>query len=188
MATWIWVGIVVALLLVIGLAIWAAMDRRRSRGLRDQFGPEYDLALRQADDRRAAEAELEARRERRAGISLRPLAPETRSVFLERWRDAQARFVDSPSTALEEADVLVLELLRERGYPSADFEQRAADISVDHPDVIRNYRAAHAVSTEASAGDADTERLRQGLVHFRALFDELLWDDTGSVEAERRAG
>lgn len=184
MESWIWIVIAVAVVVVIALVAWAMTRKRRTEDLRRQFGPEYDVAMTEADSRRAAEAELEARRERRERLALRPLSAKSRERYTTSWRDVQARFVDAPAVALQSADVLVTELMRERGYPTGDFEQRAADISVDHPDVVKNYRMAHTVSTEASTDGADTERMRQGLVHYRALFDELLEQDTSDTDHE----
>jgi hypothetical protein len=186
METWMWIVVAVVALALVGLVAWAAATRRRTETLRRQFGPEYEAVVSDAEDRRAAEAELEARRERREHLSLRPLSPESLERFALSWRELQARFVDAPAAAIQEADVLVCELMRERGYPTVDFEQQAADVSVDHPDVIRNYRAAHAISAEAAGGSVDTERMRRGIVYYRALFDELLEAD-GELE-NRRAG
>lgn len=185
MEAWMWIVIAVAVLAVIALVAWAMMRKRHTEDLRQQFGPEYDVAMTEAENRRTAEAELEARRERRERLTLRSLTPESRDRYARQWRDVQARFVDSPAVSLQSADLLVAELMRERGYPTGDFEQRAADVSVDHPEVVRNYRMAHTVSQEASSGSADTERMREGLVHYRALFDELLEDDT--VDTDREA-
>lgn len=185
MESWMWIVIAVAVLAVIALVAWAMMTRRRTEDLRRQFGPEYDVAMTEAESRRSGEAELEARRERRERLTLRALKPETRDRYAQQWRDVQARFVDSPAVALQSADLIVTELMRERGYPTGDFDQRAADISVDHPEVVRNYRMAHTVSQEAANDAADTERMRQGLMHYRALFDELLEDDT--VDTDREA-
>lgn len=185
MEAWMWIVIAVAAVVAIALVAWAMMSKRRTDHLRQQFGPEYDVAMSEAESRRSAEADLEARRERRERLRIRPLPPESRDRYAEKWRDVQARFVDSPALALQTADVLVSELMLERGYPAAaDFEQRAADVSVDHPEVVRNYRMAHTVSQEATHDAADTERMRQGLVHYRALFDELLEDETTTTDQE----
>jgi hypothetical protein len=184
MEAWIWIVIAVAAVVVIALVAWLMMTRRRTEGLREQFGPEYDATVTEAESRRSAEAELEARRERRERLTLRALTPETRDRYAQQWRDVQARFVDSPAVALQSADLLVTELMRDRGYPTNDFEQQAADVSVDHPEVVRNYRSAHTISEESSSGSADTERMREGLVHYRSLFDELLEEDTPDTDRE----
>jgi hypothetical protein len=172
MDTWVWIAIAAVAVIAL-LAIWAAARKRRRRTseLREGFGPEYDRTVEEAGSRRRAESELSEREKRREELDITPLAPGTRDRFADRWHTVQERFVDDPNGALKDAHALVIEVMRERGYPTDDFEQRAADVSVDHPHVVENYRAAHAISER---GDADTEEQRQGLVHYRALFDELL--------------
>jgi hypothetical protein len=173
MDTWVWIVIAAAAVVVVLLAVWAAArKKRRTSELREGFGPEYDRTVEEAGSRRRAESELAEREKRREALDITPLAPGARDRFADRWRTVQERFVDDPSGALNDAHVLVIEVMRERGYPTDDFEQRAADVSVDHPNVVENYRAAHAISERGD--DADTEEQRQGLVHYRALFDELL--------------
>jgi hypothetical protein len=173
MDTWVWIVIAAAAVVVL-LAIWvvARSKRRRSSELREGFGPEYDRTVEETGSRRRAESELSEREKRREALDITPLAPGARDRFADRWRTVQERFVDDPNGALNDAHALVLEVMRERGYPTDDFDQRAADVSVDHPNVVENYRAAHAISERGD--DADTEEQRQGLVHYRALFDELL--------------
>jgi FtsZ-interacting cell division protein ZipA len=170
------VVIVVIALLVAGLLV---MRQRRSQQLQEGFGPEYERTVEErGGDRRAAEAELQERRQRRDQFEVRELDPAARDRYGERWRAAQRRFVDEPGPAVGEADALVMEVMRDRGYPVADeFEQRAADVSVDHPQVVEHYRAAHGISARATAGEASTEDLRQAMVHFRALFVDLLGTD-----------
>jgi hypothetical protein len=170
----VWVVIAVAAVIVVAVVVAAAMRARRSRGLRDRFGPEYDRVAANAPTRREAEAELAERQERREQLDIRPLPPDVRDRFFDAWRDTQARFVDDPEEAVVEADALIQEVMRARGYPVADFEQRAADVSVDHPEVVNNYRAAHGIRTAYDRGNATTEDLRQALKHYRALFEELL--------------
>jgi hypothetical protein len=165
---WLLVVVIVVLLCLVG---YLAYRQQRSARLREGFGPEYDRVVRERGDRGAAENELAQRRERRRRFDIRPLEPAARERFAERWRTTQAEFVDQPASALAEADTLVAEVMRERGYPVEDFEQQAADVSVDHPEVVEHYRAAHAVQADRGAS---TEDLRQALVHYRALFDELL--------------
>jgi len=170
----IWVLVAVLVVLVVVLAV-LLMRSRRSQRLQDDFGPEYERTVEERGDRREAEAELAHRRERREQLDIRPLEPDARERYAERWQAAQRRFVDQPAPAVGEADALVSAVMSERGYPVSDeFEQRAADISVDHPVVVEHYRAAHAISLRATDGEAGTEDLRQAMVHFRALFDELL--------------
>jgi hypothetical protein len=172
MDTWVWIVIAVAVVaVVVLLAMWLAARKRRTSQLREGFGPEYERTVDEVGSRRKAESELSDREKRREELDIRPLAPGARDRFADRWRTVQERFVDNPNSALNEAHVLVVEVMRERGYPTEDFEQRAADVSVDHPHVVENYRSAYAI-TERS--DADTEDQRKAMVHYRALFDELL--------------
>src|SRR3954453_7769378 len=175
--------VIVALLVVVGLLVWR---QRRSAALRDGFGPEYDRVVEERGDQRAAEAELRERRDRRRSYDIKPLGAAARDRYAERWRATQAKFVDEPAPALTDADALVGEVMRERGYPVEDFEQQAADVSVDHPTVVEHYRQAHAVH---SARRASTEDLRQAMVHYRALFAELLEpparDDEQTMRSER---
>ena len=152
------------------------------------FGPEYDRTVEEAGDRRAAETELRERTERRAGFDVVPLEPEARTRYVEAWRNTQAQFVDEPVEATREADRLITSVMRDRGYPVDDFEQRAADISVDHPQVVDDYRAAHAIAAANDRSEASTEDLRQALVHYRSLFEELLEDrhpDRSTTEEAR---
>ena len=163
--------LVVVLLAIVGVLVY---QRRRSAQLQQGFGPEYDRAVEEHGDQRAAESELLERRQRRSRFEVRPLGAAARDRYAERWRATQAQFVDQPASALGDADTLVAEVMRERGYPVEDFEQQAADVSVDHPTVVEHYRKAHAIQTRSRAS---TEDLRQALVHFRALFTELLGPD-----------
>jgi hypothetical protein len=188
METWIWVLIIVGIVVVVGLVAWAAMvasRRRRTDTLRTQFGDEYDRAVQTAETPREGESELEQRRRRVEMLDIRPLAPGTRARYAEEWRGVQARFVDDPQGALAAADALVTQVMRERGYPMDDFEQRAADISVDHPRTVTNYRSAHDITTRIGDEDADaeTEDMRQAMVHYRSLFDELLEEADEAGEA-----
>ena len=166
--------LVIALVAAIGAAVWLYMRNRQTAALQDRFGPEYDHALAENRDQRQAERELKEREERVDHLNIRPLEREERDRFAERWRAVQARFVDDPNGATQDGDELVGELMATRGYPIGDFEQRAADVSVHHPRVVEHYRAAHTIAVRSSRGDADTEQLRQALVHYRALFEDLL--------------
>jgi hypothetical protein len=163
---------VAAVVVLVSLA-WQAMARRRTSRLRGQFGPEYDRTVETTDSRRKAEAELAAREERREQLTIRPLTPTARARYSELWRNVQAQFVDDPSTAVTSADSLIQSVMSDRGYPVADFDQRAADVSVDHPDVVENYREGHRLARGRN-GENPTEDLRQAMRHYRALFDELL--------------
>jgi FtsZ-interacting cell division protein ZipA len=174
---------VVALALVLAL-VWVTMQRRRREHLKRRFGPEYDQTVQHRKDLREAERELEARERRVAKFDIRPLSREDAARFTEAWRQTQARFVDDPQGAVTDADRLVTELMDARGYPISDFAQRAADISVDHPRVVVNYRAARAIAERHAHGEASTEDLRQALVHYRELFSDLL--ETQGEEPERQ--
>lgn len=171
------VWVLIALVLI-GAIVWITMNRMRSQKLRQRFGPEYDRTIREQGNIRKAEAALEARAKRVAKLHIRPLSPADAERFDSAWRGIQARFVDDPRGAVTEADRLVGELMAARGYPVGEFEQRVADISVDHPDVVMNYRAAREIAVQHSAGKATTEDLRQAMVHYRALFRDLLETDT----------
>jgi cytoskeletal protein RodZ len=178
----VWIVIAVVAVLVVGALVWVAMNNRRTEQLREQFGPEYDRTVEQTGDRRDAESELAERRARREDLDIRPLDAATRQRYAEQWRDVQARFVDEPAAALTQANGLVIMVMRDRGYPTEDFEQRAADVSVDHPQVVENYRAANTISERVDSDRASTEDMRQGLVYYRSLFAELLDEsDQGTV-------
>ena len=166
--------LVIALVAAIGAAVWLYMRNRQTAALQNRFGPEYDRALAEHRDQVQAERELKERQDRVEHLNIRPLENEERDRYAERWRTVQARFVDDPNGATDDADELVGEVMATRGYPVGDFEQRAADVSVHHPRVVEHYRAAHAIAVRNSRGDADTEQLRQALVHYRALFEDLL--------------
>jgi uncharacterized protein YneF (UPF0154 family) len=168
--------VVIVVLLLVGGAVAARLGarRRRTKQLKDRFGPEYDRAIETHGGRKEAEAKLEERRERREGLEIRQLEPEQQERFSEEWRRVQGRFVDAPQEAVRESDHLVKEVMRQRGYPIEDFDQRADDISVDHPHVVENYRAAGRIAERNERGEASTEDLRQATVHYRDLFEELL--------------
>jgi|SRR5689334_10836514 hypothetical protein len=166
--------VVVIAFLVIAITAYLAMRRRRSLMLRERFGPEYDRVVRREGDVRKGEGVLEFRQKRRERFELRTLSPVDRSSFEQRWNEVQARFVDDPKGAVTVADSLVMEVMQARGYPVGDFEQRASDISVDHPVVVENYRSAHDIALRHNRGQASTEDLRKAMVHYRTLFQELL--------------
>jgi len=173
-------GIVIVAAAVAVIA-WLLLRKRRTERLRDRFGPEYDRAVRDKGEVRKAEAALEARQARVARLHIRPLESADAARFSREWRSVQALFVDDPKAAITNADRLVGEVMHARGYPVGDFEQRVEDISVDHPDVVRNYRAAHDIALDHASGRTSTEDLRQAMVHYRALFTDLL----GAQTAER---
>lgn len=174
MPVWGWVLVALAAAGVVGFVVWRALADRRTRHLREQFGPEYDRLARTHGDRRQAEGELVAREKRREQLDIRPLSPSAQREYAQRWQIVQTEFVDSPPDAIDAADGLVTSVMTDRGYPMDDFEQRAADVSVDHADVVENYRRARAISQQSRRGTATTEDLRQAMQHYRALFDELL--------------
>jgi len=184
MDTWVWVVIAVAVVVVVLAVVWAATRARRSHDLKEQFGPEYDRVAADAPSKRQAEAELRERQERREALEIRPLERHARASYLREWEDVQARFVDDPAAAVADADSLIARVMRDRGYPVEDFETRAADVSVDHPDVVENYRAGHGIATAHSRGNAGTEELRHAVKHYRALFEELV-ESRGAEEAAR---
>jgi hypothetical protein len=169
--------LIAALAVVLAAVITAFVlqRKRRTERLRTQFGSaEYARAMDQGGDRRKAEAALEERAQRVEAFHVRPLTAGDRERFVESWRGVQARFVDAPAGAVSEADQLLGDVMSTRGYPVADFEQRAADISVDHPVVLQNYRTAHEIALRLGGGKATTEDLRQAMVHYRTLFEELV--------------
>jgi len=166
--------LVILVIVAIGAVAWTMLQRRRTGNLRERFGPEYDHTIHELGGQREAEAELESRQKRVEGLNIRPLETAERDQFVTAWRSTQAQFVDEPTAAIAAADRLVAEVMRARGYSIGDFEQRAADISVDHANVLANYRAAHAIALANERGEANTEDLRQAMVHYRALFEDLL--------------
>ena len=167
----------VAFALVAAVAAWFYSRQRRSRLLRERFGPEYDRVIRQEGNIRRGEGVLEFRERRREELEIHPLSAAARNDFANRWNGVQAHFVDDPEGSVAEADRLVSEVMEARGYPVINFEERAEIISVDHPRVVENYRAAHRIATGPTQGQTTTEGLRKAMVHYRSLFDELLHDE-----------
>jgi len=186
------IAIIVAVIVLVVGAIIVFAQRRRTEKLRSRFGPEYERSVAESGDRRRAEAQLEKRAERVEKFHLRPLAAEDRSRFTEQWDRVQAHFVDAPAGAVAEADQLLGDIMATCGYPMGDFEQRAADISVDHPVVVQNYRSAHDIAVRQAKGQATTEDLRRAMIHYRALFEDIVYDrkeavkDRGPVVVDRR--
>lgn len=177
MPTWSWIVIAVVVVVIVLLAVVVAasmMRQKRSERLKDQFGPEYEHTVEKAGGQRAAERELLARERKHNKLDIKELAPESRVRYVEAWGVTQAGFVDDPSKSVGDADRLVTEVMRERGYPVDDFEQRAADVSVDHPKVVEHYRAAHILHLAQEQGEIGTEAQREALVHYRALFERLV--------------
>lgn len=167
--------ILVIIALVVGAVIaWLLLGVRRSKHLRQQFGPEYRHTVKELGSRKRAESELTAREERVHALALRSLSKEERDRFLAEWRSIQEAFVDAPGPVIDRADRLIGEVMQARGYPMSDFEQRAADVSVDHPHVVSTYRRAHELAVSNARGTADTEDLRKAMIYFRDLFEDLL--------------
>jgi len=174
MPNWAIALIVLLAGLALAEACWILMSRRRSQHLRGRFGPEYDRVIQEHGDARRAERVLETREKRVEKLHIRSLDQTERDLFVQAWQKDQSRFVDDPQGAVLEADHLVSEVMAARGYPMSNFEQRAADISVDHPHLVENYRAAAEIALRQKRGNATTEDLRQAMVYYRKLFDELL--------------
>lgn len=178
------IAIIVVAVLVVASVVWIGVRRQRTQRLTEQYGPEYQRAVESAGSQHEAERDLDARQERVKGFEIRALSTDEHDRYLASWKESQAHFVDDPSGAISQADVLVQEVMRARGYPMADFEQRAADISVDHPHVLDEYRAAHNIAERHATGGVETEDLRQAMVHYRALFEDLLETDSAPPEQE----
>jgi len=188
MPGWAWALVAVGAIVVVALVIWQAMKQRRTRELQGRFGPEYDRTLDAAESKRDAEADLSARADRRDELEIRPLTTAARERYLVEWQRVQAKFVDDPDGAVRDADMTIQSVMADRGYPVDDFEQRAADVSVDHPQVVENYRLGHRLARASALGDGTTEDLRQAMQHYRLLFEELV-EDTADAPLDRdRAG
>jgi hypothetical protein len=193
MDAWVWILIAVIAIVVIAIVAYLFAMKRRRKELRREFGPEYQRAVDKSGDVRSGESDLMARRDRRRELDIRELRPESRDNYRRSWEQIQARFVDDPAGVLGQADGLIIAVMGERGYPMDDFEQRADDISVDHPDVVQHYRAGHAVSDKVGRGqEVSTEDLRKAFVHYRALFGVLVEPESAqraseTTDQERRA-
>jgi hypothetical protein len=187
MPGWGWALIAVGVVVLIAIVAWQAMRARRTKALRGRFGSEYDRTVEGSDSRRDAERELGERADRRDELDIKPLPPGARERYVGRWDQVQVLFVDDPEGAVRDADMLIQSVMSDRGYPMNDFEQRAADISVDHPDVVENYREGHRLTRASAMGDGTTEDLRQAMHHYRALFDELL-EESSDAPLTRDAG
>jgi hypothetical protein len=174
--------IVIAVVLIAAIGGYLVWQRQRSKTLQGRFGHEYDRAVDEVGSRRQAEAELEARARRVKALDIRPLNPDDRLRFIDAWRGVQAQFVDDPASAISKADKLLAEVMLARGYPVDNFDQRLADLSVEHGDVVEHYRAAHAIALDHERGQAGTEDLRHAMIHFRELFEELVGEPPGRDE------
>ncbi|HKN76254.1 MAG TPA: hypothetical protein VJW94_13840 [Candidatus Acidoferrum sp.] len=164
----------VILIGIVGIASVMFLRKKKTERLQTRFGPEYTRAVEESGGRRKAEAGLEQREKRVERFAIRPLAASDRERYIASWRTVQAEFVDDPNKSVTQADQLLGDVMSTRGYSVSDFEQRSADISVDHPLVVENYRAAHEIAVRHTSGQASTEDLRQAMIHYRTLFDELV--------------
>jgi len=174
--------IVLLVIVILGLVAYLALRKRRSDQLRSRFGSEYERTVKETGDRSRAEADLEERQKRVERLNIRPLTIQDAERFRESWQQIQTRFVDDPKGAVAQADQLLGTVMSTRGYPVGDFEQRAADISVEHPRVVEHYRAGHDIALRHAQGKASTEDLRQAMIHYRTLFTDLVGEpETPSV-------
>jgi hypothetical protein len=176
MTVWAWIliaAIVVVAIPAVIVTVGIIRSHRRTHRLKEHYGREYERLLSENGSEKAANRELTTRERKRSKLDIVPLTPTALSNFTQGWQEVQAGFVDNPASAVSAADRLVTEVMRERGYPVDDFDRRAADISVDHPEIVDNYRAAHAITT-AEQDDVSTEQQRDAFVHYRALFEKLL--------------
>lgn len=182
------VAIVVIAIIVVAIAVVFTIKSRRSQRLRNRFGPEYSRAIEETGSKTQAEAKLEKLERRVDRFDLKPLTPVVRANFVAAWQKIQARFVDDPNISVTEADKLIQEIMAARGYPVTDFDQSAADISVNHPLIVENYRAGHDIAREHAKGRASTEDLRQAMIHYRTLFAELAGEPELTRSKTARAG
>lgn len=184
MEGWEWI-LIVGLVVVAAAVVFVSVRTSRTRALQRDFGDEYDRTMSRTGDGGLAESDLRERRERVSRLDIRPLSRADHDRFASEWTKVQAEFVDTPTDAVSDADGLIQRVMSTRGYPVQDFDRRAADISVEHPDVVENYRSAHSIAVKETgrSGGEDTEALRKAMIHYRSLFDELLVVDDGE---ERR--
>jgi hypothetical protein len=186
MDTWIWIVVIAAVVIAVLLLVAVVAGRRRRSRLKQRFGTEYERTVDSADSRRRAERELHQREQRHDELELRPLTEGARQRYVERWATLQSRFVDQPQLALADADGLITDLMRDRGYPAEDFDSKRDLLSVGHGDVIEEYRAGHAIYEKTVQGTATTEDLRRGVLSYRTLYEELV-DDAGTDVPARPA-
>lgn len=179
--------ITVAVLVIASLFLAPGFARRqRAKKLQTKFGPEYDRTVETLGDEKKAQAELDERRKRVEALNIQPLSASDRGHYLSDWADVQSKFVDEPGQAIVDADRLIKEVMQLRAYPVADFDQRAADISVNYPSLVENYRAAREIAIKNEQQQANTEELRQAMIHYRSLFEELLGKESATVEEKLR--
>jgi hypothetical protein len=173
-ATSMTITLVLVFVIVAALLVLVVARRRRSERLHDQLGPEYDRTVKAMGGEKKAQAELEERRKHVEALDIRPLSASERERYLADWTAVQSKFVDEPGQAIVDADRLIMQVMQTRAYPVSDFEQRAADISVNYPALVSNYRAAREIAVKNEQHQADTEELRKAMIHYRSLFEELL--------------
>jgi hypothetical protein len=186
MDAWVWIVVILAALVIIG-AVALILRQQQTKRLRERFGPEYSRTVKEYGGEQRAAPILAAREKRVEALHIHPLSQADATRFTNAWRSVQAQFVDDPSGAITQADQLVNEAMRARGYPVGDFEQRAADVSVDHPQVVQNYRSAHDIALRHRRGEASTEDLRQAMVCYRDLFNELLETEQSTAQEPQPA-
>jgi hypothetical protein len=167
------IALTIIVFAALGVLAYVYFTEQKTKRLRSRFGPEYSRTIEETGDRRRAEERLEKRAKRVEALSIHPLRPEERERYVASWRRIQTEFVDNPKSAVTRADELLGEVMAAQGYPMSDFDQRSADLSVEHPVVVQNYRAAHDIALRHRKGDATTEDLRQAMIHYRTLFNEL---------------
>ncbi|MQY28357.1 hypothetical protein [Nocardia aurantia] len=177
--------VVVIVVVVAAVLAVAAQPMLRRRRLRERFGPEYDRTVTESGDRRTAERELAERERRHSELDLRELSDDQRQRYTTRWTEVQERFVDDPEAALQDADQLIVSVMAERGYPTEDFDQQVADLSVEHAEPVGRYRVAHEIATRSDGNGVSTEDMRTAIVHYRDLFQDLLNGDTSNEKATR---
>ena len=178
--------VAIVFLVVGGLLAMAVMRFQRTRRLRERFGPEYDRVVNEAGDKQKAESELEARLAHVEALQIRPLSAEEVNRFSLEWQATQAEFVDEPLASVQKADRLIREAMKAKGYPVEDFEQRAADISVDYPDLVTDYRGLHMIAVKEADDEVSTEEMRQAMVHGRALFENLVSRETSDETTDEK--
>jgi hypothetical protein len=183
MDTWVWIVIVAAIVVLAAIVTAMVLSSRRRTHLKQRFGAEYDRTIEASDSRRQGEIDLRAREERHASLNLQPLSPAARDRYQVRWAEMQKTFIDRPQVAVADADSLITQVMRDMGYPIENFESNAWLISVEHANVVSKYREGHDIYTKTVEGTATTEDLRQAVLAYRALFDELMADNA-EVEAE----
>src|SRR5689334_18524275 len=178
--------VAVIFLIIGGLVAMAVMRAQRTSRLKERFGPEYERALNEMGDKRQAENELDARLAHVNTLQIRPLTAEEVNRFALEWQKTQTEFVDEPLTALQKADRLIREVMKTKGYPVEDFEQRAADISVDYPELVTDYRGLHLIAVKEAKDEVSTEEMRQAMVHARALFENLIKQEPTEEEVAQK--